>query len=272
VKTPARLLILTLLASVVVLSLPRFAEAQRRAVRVVRPRTTVFVGAYYNPFVYHPFYGSWYYGGYGFGPWYPPYYGYGRGYYDVSAALRLQVSPRETEVFIDGYYAGRVDDFDGVFQRLHLEAGDHDLELYLPGYRSVQQKVYLQPGRTFRVRQVMEPLAAGEAAPVRPSGPPPSSGASRPGPRRPGGRGPERTADNESGFGALALRVQPGDAEVLIDGERWEGSPDDGRLVVQLAPGPHRLEIRKEGYRSYFTDVTIRGRETTTLNVAMTAQ
>jgi hypothetical protein len=260
---------IALIALAAALWLPSEAAAQgRRAVRVVRPRTTVFIGAYYNPFVYDPFYPRWYYRPYA--QW--PYYGYGYGY-GLSAALRLQVAPRETEVFIDGYYAGTVDDFDGFFQRLHLEPGDHDLELYLPGHRSLQQKVYLQPGRTFRLRHTMEPLVAGETPPVRPAGAaPPASGGSRPGPR-PGAREPaERRPAVESEFGSIALRVQPADAEVLIDGERWESSAGDDRLVVQVAPGVHRIEIRKDGFRSYFTDVTVRPRETATLNVAMTRQ
>jgi hypothetical protein len=33
-------------------------------------------------------------------PWYP---------YDAAASLRLQVTPREAEVFVDGSYAGTVD-------------------------------------------------------------------------------------------------------------------------------------------------------------------
>ena len=36
------------------------------------------------------------------------------------------------------------------------------------------------------------------------------------------------------------------------------------------APGPHRLEIRKDGYRTYMTDITVRPGGTTPLNVAMT--
>jgi hypothetical protein len=66
--------------------------------------------------------------------------------------------------------------------------------------------------------------------------------------------------------------VQPGDADVLIDGERWEGGTSADRLVVQLGAGMHRVELRKDGYRSYFTDITIRGNDTTTLNVALTRQ
>ena len=65
-----------------------------------------------------------------------------------------------------------VDNFDGTFQRLHLEPGEHDLQLFMPGHRSFSQKIYLQPGATFNVQHTMEPLGAGEAEPTRPVAPP----------------------------------------------------------------------------------------------------
>jgi hypothetical protein len=40
-------------------------------------------------------------------------------------SLRLQVAPKSAEVFVDGYLMGLVDDFDSMFQRLHLDAGEH---------------------------------------------------------------------------------------------------------------------------------------------------
>jgi hypothetical protein len=92
-------------------------------------------------------------------------FAYGRPY----SSLRLQISPRDTEVFVDGYYAGIVDDFDGFMQRLHVEPGQHIIQLYLAGHRTAEQHIYLQPGGTFRIRHTMEPLAAGEAAPARPT-------------------------------------------------------------------------------------------------------
>ncbi len=265
------------------LALPAEAEAQRRAgvrvrgggavgVTVVRPR--VYVSAYrYSPYfyAYDPwFYDSW---AYGYAQRYPV-YGYR---YDDSASLRLQVTPRETEVFVDGYFAGTVDDFDGMLQRLHLEPGDHDVELYLPGHGRFVQRVYLQPTKTFRIRHEMVPLGPGDPPAVRPTGgpiperrddqdyPPPRRGT---GPA--GNREPPRGGTAAAGFGSLALRVQPGDAEVLIDGEPWQGGAQDERLVVQLGAGTHRIEIRKTGYRTYLTDVTVRPGETTPLNVAMT--
>jgi hypothetical protein len=259
----------------------------------------VVIGAYYQPRFYDPvFYDPWYYSPFysrWYTPFYPPYYGY-VGRYDISGSIRLQVTPPEAEVFVDGYHAGTVDDFDGVFQRLHIEPGEHDLELYLPGHRTVQRRIYVQPTGTLRLRFTMEPLGPGDATPVRPeprarplpdeSRPLPPRAGPDPGPRgagprgagpgqapppgtrgRAGGRGPAA-----EGFGALSLRVQPGEADVLLDGEAWEGPGDDERLVVQLGVGTHRLEIRKDGYRSYSTEVNVRAGETTVLNVALTRQ
>jgi hypothetical protein len=265
---------------------PTPADAQvrvavRRPAVAVRPSATIFIGGYYYPTLYRaslfygPYYSAAYYRGYyGYpSPFYQP-WPYGYGYpYDLSGSMRLQVAPKETEVFVDGYYAGTVDDFDGVFQRLNIEPGDHDIELYLPGHRPFRQRVYLQPGRTFRIRHAMEPLAPGEPDPVRPSGaplPPPAARDPRQGPG-PAPAPPPQGA-RAQGFGELSLRVQPADAQVLIDGEPWEGSLADERLVVQLGAGVHRLEIRKDGYRSYFTDVTVRDGETRTVNVALTQQ
>ena len=73
----------------------------------------------------------------------------------------------------------------------------------------------------------------------------------------------------DSNFGAIAIRVQPADAEVRIDGERWEGPQDDEALVVQVAPGTHRIEVRKDGYRSYTAEVTVTAAETSPINVSL---
>ena len=83
-------------------------------------------------------------------------------FFDHGSGLRFQVEPAETEIFIDGYYVGRVDDYDGFFQRLRFPPGEHEIELYLGGYRSVQQKVLVQPGATFRVRHAMAALQPGD--------------------------------------------------------------------------------------------------------------
>jgi hypothetical protein len=253
----------------------RVVPAQRPGGRVVvAPRRGgVVIGAYYQPRYYSPFYSPFYnqfygprlpyrygpYGGYGY---YSP-YGYGQ-FYGPESALRLQVTPRSTEVFVDGYYAGVVDDFDGIFQRLRLEPGEHDLALSLPGYRTVTQQVLLQPNRTLSMKYAMVPLAPGQA-------PEPSPVATSPGlpeesyPPVIGVEG----ADANVSFGAIAVRVQPVDADVWIDGERWDGPAADEALVLQIAPGPHRIEVRKDGYRGYAAQIDVRAGQTAPINVSL---
>ena len=183
-------------------------------------------------------------------------------FYDESS-LRLQVTPRETEVFVDGYFAGRVDDFDGRFQRLHIQPGEHELILYLEGHRKVTQQVLIQPRKSFRIRYTMVMLAAGETPEPRPTRPP-----------KPPDAQPAQPVERDAavaaiGYGALAIRVQPVDAELLIDGQLWERSSDREPLVVQLATGEHMVEVRREGYRSYTKQVEIKSGETSPINVSL---
>ena len=58
------------------------------------------------------------------GPYYPP-YPYGGYRIEPESDLRFKVTPKEAAVYVDGYYAGVVDDYDGVFQRLHVTPGQH---------------------------------------------------------------------------------------------------------------------------------------------------
>jgi hypothetical protein len=63
--------------------------------------------------------------------------------------------------------------------------------------------------------------------------------------------------------------VQPEDAEILIDGERWDSPAGQARLAVQLSPGRHHVEVRKPGFMTYSEDVLIRPGATLTLNVSL---
>jgi hypothetical protein len=120
--------------------------------------------SYARPYYYYPY-------AFGYGP-------YGRGYfyfdlfynsyvfypttaarYDNSGtygyptgALRLQVQPRDAQVFIDGSYAGIVDDFDGTFQSLRLEQGEYKVEIALPGFEPLDFDVRITAGQTITYR------------------------------------------------------------------------------------------------------------------------
>lgn len=90
-----------------------------------------------------------YYAGY-YDPWYDDYPGYGGGYYagGYEGSLRIKVKPREAEVYVDGYFAGQVDDFDGTFQSLKVESGPHRIEVRAEGYEPLFFDVRIQPDRT----------------------------------------------------------------------------------------------------------------------------
>ena len=70
------------------------------------------------------------------------------------------MTPRDAEVYVDGYYAGDVDDFDGTFQRLRVEPGEHEIEIYKDGFRPFRQKVYLA-----RRQDVPDQAGAGSRSP-----------------------------------------------------------------------------------------------------------
>ena len=217
---------------------------------------------YFRGYGYRPYY----YGGYDpffYGPY--PNYGYYGARYDQSS-VRLEVKPEETEVYVDGYYAGVVDSYDEFFQRLHLPAGAHEIELYLDGYEGSRETLYLVAGETYRIRHEMEPLTDGAAQPARPE--PLSDPEAGLYPAEPGSP-PALALPGAEQFGTLAVRVQPEDAEVLIDGELWQGFEGLDQLVVELGVGPHVVEVRRDGYRTYRTDVELHGGETTLLNVSL---
>jgi hypothetical protein len=240
---------------------PASADAQRRRAPVKRG-VVVFVGGYF----YDPFYGPY--------PWWPR-VGWPYAYYPVfddRADIRLAVTPKEAAVYVDGYYAGVVDDFDGVFQRLALPPGPHEIVFYLEGYRTARQRLYLSPGSESKLRETLERLAPGERSEpplLAPAVPPPPPGTARAPRTRP--RAVPPRAPTVAAFGTLAIQVQPSDAEVFIDGERWMSSGAGEPLLVQVAEGMHDVEIRKPGYHGYSTGIAVHAGATTPLNVSLSA-
>jgi hypothetical protein len=208
--------------------------------------------------------------------------------------LRLAIKPKQAAVYVDGYFAGQVDQYDGVFKRLHLPPGDHELVIYLQGYHSIHERLYLAPNATRKISAKMEPLAAGEPnepvpvpanppspdaiqgqmpppppfprrGPPAPYLPPPARGAAPPGGPEPSGPSPT--------VGTISIQVQPAGTEILIDGQRWSGpARDDERLIVQLSEGPHTLEVHRPGYRDFSLQVDVRRGATTPVNISLTPE
>lgn len=150
---------------------PRDYDRDRDGNRVYRDRVYYYpsywsYGRYYDPYYYNGFHlGYLAYSPWG---WTPAFYGnpyayggqaaYGyRAYGYDFGALRLKVKPRDAEVYVDGYFAGNVDDFDGVFQSLRLETGGYQIEIRKPGFETLTFDVHVQPDRTITYRGEMRP-------------------------------------------------------------------------------------------------------------------
>jgi hypothetical protein len=66
--------------------------------------------------------------------------------------------------------------------------------------------------------------------------------------------------------------VQPLDADLFVDGERWQGPQENDRLLIELHEGRHTIEVRKSGFRTYITDVDIHSGETTSVNISLRSE
>ncbi|MGC4082353.1 MAG: hypothetical protein QM736_09670 [Vicinamibacterales bacterium] len=129
----------------------RYDGYRAYAPRVYRPAPRRYYGPGGNLSVYFGWGSGYLYGS----AWSGRVYGY-RAPYAYGARVyygdvRLLVQPRDAAVYVDGYYAGIVDNFDGVFQRLTLEVGPHTIELVGPGEPQVFD-VYVDPARTTTIR------------------------------------------------------------------------------------------------------------------------
>lgn len=110
------------------------------------------LGAYAHPYSYSR---------YSYG--YPGYYGSSSGYYGSSrgyyghARLRILDAPRDAQVFVDGYYAGIVNDFDGRLQHLELAPGVHQIEIRARGFAPIVFDINAIDGRTITYRAHLLP-------------------------------------------------------------------------------------------------------------------
>jgi hypothetical protein len=131
------------------------------APRVYGPRS------YYRPYVFRPRFSI----GFGIFAGYPvpytysypypvPVYGYGAPRSEVLitpgttayGGVALEITPYDADVFVDGQYAGKVQDFDGTTQPLTLAAGTHRIEIQAPGYQPMTVDVGIQAGQVIPYR------------------------------------------------------------------------------------------------------------------------
>jgi hypothetical protein len=71
---------------------------------------------------------------------------------DLRGGLQLDVQPWRAEVYVDGNYAGRVQDFGGYYRPLELIPGPHAVTIVAPDYDPLMFDVVINPDRTITYR------------------------------------------------------------------------------------------------------------------------
>lgn len=271
-------------------------------------------GPYWGWGGYYPYFGLGFYYGYPYA-WGYPYYGYGYGYpyyagpgyygYPVGS-VRTEIKPQSAQIFVDGGYVGKADDYDGWWQRLDLEPGPHRVVFRAPGFQPYLVDIRVAPGQDVHLKYQM--VAGNDAIdqkdmvlprseyqnrgynrpynrPYPPDQrdqqyqrrPPDNQGQYQPMPDE--NQPPE---DNDQGYYGdnqyqdrdqrpLILHVEPSDATIYVDGKYYGTANDNGRSEIQvlLPPGNHRIEVVRPGYESFSQDIMVSKDQDNHVNVIL---
>jgi hypothetical protein len=109
--------------------------------------------------------------------WFWPGYGYMNGVYfpylspltpeyfppqasdtEAPGSLRLQVRPGAARVYVDGYYVGTVEDFNGSGSGRFLEPGRHRIDIRAEGFETITFDVRIVPNETITYRNDLEKI------------------------------------------------------------------------------------------------------------------
>ena len=83
----------------------------------------------------------------------------------ITASVKLSVSPNRAAVFVDGVYAGHVDEFDGPGQAMLIAPGKHKIMISLPGYESFETEVTLATNQQFQLKTELRKSGSTETSP-----------------------------------------------------------------------------------------------------------
>jgi hypothetical protein len=129
-------------------------------------------------------------------------------------------------VWVDGKYVGYLSELKGS-KKLLLLPGEHEISVREAGYRSVEQKIQVEPKavQTIRVSLAKDPRA----------------------------QYPTVSAE-------VRLSIDPDRAAVFVD-DQYAGHAHEfggaGRAML-LSPGKHRIKITLPGYQSFETEIEVR--------------
>jgi hypothetical protein len=81
----------------------------------------------------------------------------------------MLATPKQADVYVDGFFAGFVNDFDGTLQYLPATPGDHAITLYKEGYRTITRHVVVTSESTATLRQRMDRLPPDQTSELPPA-------------------------------------------------------------------------------------------------------
>jgi len=84
---------------------------------------------------------------------------------DATGELKIAATPSRAAVFVDGQYAGHVDEFDGVGKAMLLTPGQHRVRIALPGYLPFDTMVDLRPQQKLKIQTDLVKGSITEAGP-----------------------------------------------------------------------------------------------------------
>ena len=141
-----------------------------------------------------------------------------------------QNGPAKTAgVWVDGKYVGYLNELKGS-KKLLLLPGEHEISVRQAGYRSVEEKIQIEPNavHTVRVSLAKDPRA----------------------------QYPTVSAE-------VRLSIDPDRAAVFVD-DQYAGHAREfggaGRAML-LSPGKHRIKITLPGYQSFKTEIEVRANQ-----------
>jgi hypothetical protein len=132
-------------------------------------------------------------------------------------------------VWVDGKYVGYLSELKGS-KKLLLLPGEHEISVRQAGYRSVDQKIMVEPNavQTLRVSLAKDPRA----------------------------QYPTVSAE-------VKLSIDPDRAAVFVD-DQFAGHAHEfggaGRAML-LSPGKHHIKITLPGYQSFDTEIEVRANQ-----------
>lgn len=151
---------------------------------------------------------------------------------DILGEVRFQPEngpAKSAGVWVDGKYVGYISELKGS-KKLLLLPGEHEISVREAGYRSVDQKIEVEPKavQVLRVSMAKDPRA----------------------------QYPTVSAE-------VRLSIDPDRAAVFVD-DQLAGHAHEfggGGRAMLLSPGKHHIKITLPGYQSFETDIEVRANQ-----------